>query len=172
MIIYKQIKKEDFNINSLNDFVLKQVVKQCWRKCEEKYKLMPVDYVEDWTLQQKQNLANKIILGLNSGDVLLGAKLHNKIIAFAFIKTKPFGKFNQYIIWQNFMFLNHLGQKLFKCVVNKAKLLGANKLYISAHSAEDTIAFYKKVGCKFAEEINNELVEKEPLDLQLEYEII
>jgi len=138
---------------------------------------MPVDYIEDWTLQQKQNLANKIILGLNSGDVLLGAKLHNKIIAFAFIKTKPFGKFNQYINLAEFYVskpfrAKGIGQKLFKCVVNKAKLLGANKLYISAHSAEDTIAFYKKVGCKFAEEINNELVEKEPLDLQLEYEII
>lgn len=45
---------------------------------------------------------------------------------------------------------------------------GAKKLYISAHSAVESQAFYETVGCVEAEECNQGHVEKEPYDCQLE----
>ena len=45
---------------------------------------------------------------------------------------------------------------------------GAGKLYISAHSAVESQAFYKSMGCVEAGEYNPEHVEKEPYDCQLE----
>ena len=45
----------------------------------------------------------------------------------------------------------------------------AEKLYISSHSAVETQAFYRAVGCREAQEYNAEHVEQEPFDCQLEY---
>ena len=47
----------------------------------------------------------------------------------------------------------------------------ASKLYISAHSARESIAAYRKYGCINAEEINEALAEKEPCGLQLEFQL-
>ncbi len=53
----------------------------------------------------------------------------------------------------------------------RAKAMGAEKLYISAHSSKESQAFYKAVGCVEAEEYNPASVEKEPCDCQLEYRL-
>ena len=60
---------------------------------------------------------------------------------------------------------------LFEQICVKAKEFGAKKLYISAHSAEESINAYKKYGCVFAEEPNKAHMEKESFDLQLEYKL-
>lgn len=52
-----------------------------------------------------------------------------------------------------------------------AKEKGAQKLYLCAGYAENTIAFNNKMGCVQAKEINQELYEEDPNDLKLEYPI-
>ncbi len=49
-----------------------------------------------------------------------------------------------------------------------AKENGANKLYISAHSAVESQLFYKAMGCTEAQVYNQEHVKAEPYDCQLE----
>lgn len=51
----------------------------------------------------------------------------------------------------------------------EARRLGADKLYISAHSSKESQATYKALGCVHAKEINPKLAEEEPCDVQLEY---
>ncbi|MDT2194604.1 GNAT family N-acetyltransferase [Paenibacillus larvae] len=62
-----------------------------------------------------------------------------------------------------------IGKQLFALCAEKARQWGAKKLYISAHSAEETQAFYRSVGCVDAVEINQQLADKEPFDIQMEY---
>ena len=52
-----------------------------------------------------------------------------------------------------------------------AKQIGAIKLYISAHSAVESQAFYKSMGCVEAEIYNQKHVEDEPYDCQLECDL-
>ena len=47
--------------------------------------------------------------------------------------------------------------------------VGARKLYISSHSAVESVAFYLAMGCREAEELEPMHVAKEPYDRQLEY---
>lgn len=63
--------------------------------------------------------------------------------------------------------INYLSQNY--CV--KAKQFGAKKLYISAHSAEESINAYKKYGCVLTEEPSQAHIEKEAFDLQLEFNL-
>ena len=61
-----------------------------------------------------------------------------------------------------------VGKKLFLKAKEWAKQHGAEKLYISAHSAVESQAFYKSMGCVEAREYSAKHVEKEPCDCQLE----
>lgn len=62
-----------------------------------------------------------------------------------------------------------IGRELFALCSEKARQLGAKKLYISTHSSEESQHFYKSVGCVDAEEMNKKLAEYEPDDRQMEF---
>ena len=64
-----------------------------------------------------------------------------------------------------------LGKRLFSEICEKARQQGAKKLYISANPAEDSIAFYRKVGCIDAGEINQAIQSHASFDCQLEYDL-
>ena len=62
-----------------------------------------------------------------------------------------------------------LGRALFERCAAWARERGAQKLYISAHSAQESQAFYRSIGCVDALWISQEHAQKEPFDCQLEY---
>ena len=53
----------------------------------------------------------------------------------------------------------------------EARRLGADKLYISAHSSKESQAAYRALGCTPAEEVNEGLAAAEPFDVQMEYRL-
>jgi len=62
-----------------------------------------------------------------------------------------------------------LGKKLFLLAAEKAKSLGARKMYVSATPSENTVHFYQNLGCTLAEEVDAEFFAEEPDDIHLEY---
>ncbi len=166
----------NFNENSLDCFILKQRVTNCWRNIDGKYKLMSVSYTEDWNLFERKNMAKKIISALNCGATAIAAVIDNSVIGFALLSDLLFGSSKQYIDLKEFYVSepyrrNGIGKLLFDKICLEAKRSGAKKLYIPAHSAEESIAAYKKYGCVLAEEPDVAHMEKEPYDLQLEYDL-
>ena len=65
-----------------------------------------------------------------------------------------------------------IGRTLFFAAKEWAKQNGAKKLYISAHSAVESQAFYKAMGCVEAEVYHQKHVEDEPYDCQLECQLL
>ena len=67
---------------------------------------------------------------------------------------------------------NHgIGTRLFLAAKEWAGKRGADKLYISAHSAVESQAFYKKMGCTEAQICLPQHTKAEPFDCQLECNI-
>ena len=64
-----------------------------------------------------------------------------------------------------------IGRKLFSLACEEAQRLGAEKLYISAHSSKESQAAYRALGCTPAEEVNEGLAAAEPFDVQMEYRL-
>lgn len=174
--IVSELNKYNFNENSLNGFERYQEVNVCWRMSASGYVLTPVHYVEDWNAQELRDLARRILSELEGGAFACGAISNGKIVGFALLDGTPFGEFCSYAtlseLYVSKPFRNMgIGGELFCRVCQKARLLGADKLYVSAHSAEESIAAYKNWGCVLAKEINRKLAEKEPFDLQLEFDL-
>ncbi|MCJ7687913.1 MAG: GNAT family N-acetyltransferase, partial [Clostridiaceae bacterium] len=61
-----------------------------------------------------------------------------------------------------------IGEKIFRVMLNTAKKRGAHKIYIASHPSIESQGFYKKLGCELTKEINDEIYNCEPLDIQLE----
>ena len=60
-----------------------------------------------------------------------------------------------------------LGRKLFEAGKAEARKAGAEALYISACSSEETIAYYKAMGSELTSNPIKEMAEAEPCDLQM-----
>lgn len=175
-IEYVKLSTENFCMNSLDNFKRYQKVTRCWRKHNDTYTLTPVSYTENWSLLELREVAEKILKALCSGNAAFGAVCVGEIIGFALIERESFGSENQYVDLAEFYVSapfqrKGIGKKLFGLSCGAAKDFGAKKLYISAHSAKESIAAYRSYGCVSALEINRVLAEKEPCDLQLEFDL-
>lgn len=175
-IEYTMLDCDNFFVTSLNGFKRRQKVENCWRKSGNNYALTPVAYTEDWSLSERREMAQRIISLISAGYIAIGAKCGNEIVGFALIDNNRFGSEKQYINLAE-LYVSEpyrrkgIGKALFKLACEAAKKLGGTKLYISAHSAEESIAAYKNYGCTLAKEINQALADKEPCDLQLEFDL-
>ncbi|MBR4551353.1 MAG: GNAT family N-acetyltransferase [Oscillospiraceae bacterium] len=62
-----------------------------------------------------------------------------------------------------------ISRELFDKACAAAKEMGAQKLYISAHSSKESQAAYSALGCAHAQEIIPWITDQEPCDVQMEY---
>ena len=154
-----------------------QWIEKAWRDVDGHLELVSINYMEnDWPdgyETYRDELKNTII----SGGVAVGAfNEKDCLVGFVTINHSFFGKTARYLLLES-MFVSRpyrgsgLGRELFEHCANQAYEWGADKLYLCAASSEDTIAFYKSVGCVNAEEINQELFDRDHRDIQLEYDL-
>lgn len=174
-VLIKDFNLNDFNKSLLDDFNRYQRVKRCWRKENCNWILKDNIYIENWDNKKKQQIISELYKCKQHGGSVLGVFCNNKLIGFSSVGSTLFGEYNQYIELI-MMQISHeyrnkgIGKKLFFLAVEKAKEKDAKKLYISAHSSEESQRFYKSVGCVEAQEINIQIAKSEPYDCQMEYD--
>lgn len=106
--------------------------------------------------------------------IAYGAFDRGTVIGFSVIETVLFGSINQYLQLIEFEVSfpyrgEGIGRMHFSSASSSALFLGAEKLYISAHSSKESQAVYRRLGCIEAEEINERIKDKEPCDVQMEF---
>lgn len=174
-ITYLLLTQNNFNEDSLDDFLRYQEVKECWRKnSENEYVLVPIEYVEDWDLNKRRSVAREILQRIESNGFAYGAFCEGKVVGYILVSNEFFGSSHQYVE----LLLYHvsepyrrcgIGKELFKLACNTAREIGAKKLYISAHSSKESQAAYRKLGCIEAVEVNQAIADNEPCDVQMEF---
>ena len=173
---YKRLDHHNFTGHSLDDFVRRQTVTECWRKIDNDWKLVPNVYEENWPQAQCRKMAEEMVHQINLDQTGFGAFDGERIIGFATVSHRIFGvtaKYVQLVCFQISEYYRRqgIGRRLFSLACEEARRLGADKLYISAHSSKESQATYQALGCRFAEEINEELAAAEPFDVQMEYRL-
>jgi len=173
---YRRLDKNNFTGHSLDDFVRHQTVTACWRKIGNDWKLVPNVYEENWSQVQCRETAEDMARHINLDQTGFGAFDGERIIGFATVSHRMFGAAARYVQLVCFQISKEyrrqgIGRKLFSLACEEARRLGADKLYISAHSSKESQAAYRALGCTSAEEVNEELAAAEPFDVQMEYRL-
>lgn len=175
-IIFKELKEFEISESLFTSFNRYQDVKKCWRKENGKWTLKDIAFTEQWNLDEYKKLTKCLQNTVKTGGALFAAFNKDILVGFASIESKFFGLKKDYLelscIHISYEYRGTgIGKKLFFLVCRRASEMGAKKLYISAHSSQETQAFYKTMGCVEAVEYNDELVAREPCDCQLEYRL-
>lgn len=153
-----------------------QVVEKCWRKVDGAWTVQDIAFTERWSEADFRELCGHLLNTVRTGGTVWGAFLDGRLKGFCSVEGGLLGSRQQYADLSCIHVSagqrgTGLGRALFQRAAESGRALGAEKLYISAHSSVESQAFYKRMGCAEAEEYDAHHVELEPCDCQLEYRL-
>lgn len=133
-------------------------------------------FENDWSPEARRDVIASLRRSIEKGGVVLGAQLGDpsgRLLGFANIEAEPFGPEAEY---RELGYLHvdrrergrGIGRLLFERCCDEARRLGARKMYIGAHPAVQTQAFYRSLGCVPASYVHRPIYDREPRDIQLE----
>lgn len=175
-VCYRTLNADEINMSLFNAFVRRQIVTKCWRREKDKWIVKDAPFIDDWSESDYEELIRCLRNTVTTGGFVYGAFINSELKGFASVEGKPLGSENQYMDLSSIHVSQDarrqgIGRELFTAAKKFAKERKAKKLYISSHSAVESQAFYRMMGCVEAQEYNREHVEKEPYDCQLECEV-
>lgn len=170
---YRPLALSELSVPLFSSFIRRQVVTQCWRKIDGQWLVRDIAFIDDWSPADYDVLVACLRHTLATGGFVFGAFSDGALKGFASVESEPLGQNRDYldlscIHVSEDMRGRGIGTQLFLAAKRWAAQHGAKKLYISAHSAVESQAFYRAMGCVEAVEYNAEHVAKEPCDCQLE----
>ena len=173
-ICYQELKREELNIELFRYFERNQKVTDCVRKVDGKWVIQRDPFIDQWGPEEYRFLVQCLRNTVDKGGLVLGAFREGRLKGFVSVEGEPIGKERTYMDLTSLHISEEsrgkgMGKELFLRAARWAREKGAEKLYISSHSAVETQAFYKAMGCVDAVEYSQEHVKKEPYDRQLEY---
>lgn len=173
-IRYERLNAHNFNVNSLDGFIRHQTVREVWRETDGIWRLVPNAFEESWSQEQCRQVAADVAEHMQTDQSAFGAFAGDAVVGFVTVAHRLFGKTARYAQLVCFLVSEPyrrqgIGRKLFALAAEEMQRLGADKLYISAHSSRESQSAYRALGCTPAQEINETLASEEPFDVQLEY---
>ena len=171
---YKALNENDICSGLFAHFTRRQTVTKCYRKIGGEWVIRDVPFIDDWSEEEYAELIFDLKNTVKTGGAVFGALDESgRLKGFASVEPAPLGREREYLDLSSIHVSQDArgcgtGRALFLLAKDWARAHGAKKLYISAHSAVETQAFYQAMGCVDALEPNDEHVLKEPFDRQLE----
>ena len=174
--VYREVTEDELCPELFETFIRRQVVNLCWRREEGQWVIREDPFIDDWSQEDYRFLVKCLKNTVRTGGLVMGAFCQGQLKGFVSVEPEIFGEHNRYVDLSSIhvsedMRGQGIGRRLFAAAGDWARKRGAQKLYISAHSAVESQAFYKSMGCVEAQEPQAAHAEKEPYDCQLEYTI-
>lgn len=173
MLQYRTLLESEINRDLFQYFIRRQVVTKCWRRENGEWVIREDPFLDDWTDRDYEELVACLKNTVLTGGLVYAAFCDGRLKGFVSVEPQLFGGEHRYLDLSSIHIsedMRHkgIGTSLFLAAKEWAKNHGAKKLYISAHSAVESQAFYQKMGCVEAALYNQEHVSREPYDCQLE----
>ena len=173
MIQYRALAQHEITRELFRQFTRRQVVTACWRREGDAWVIRDDPFVDDWSESDYQFLVSCLRRTVAGGGLVCAAFSNGALKGFAAVTPEPLGPDQEYLDLAAIHVSQELrgqgiGRALFLTAKQWAGAHGAKKLYISAHSAVESQAFYRSMGCTEAAWQHPEHVAAEPFDCQLE----
>lgn len=173
MMTYRMLSEKEIDRELFEKFIRHQRVTKCWRKVNGEWVIKDAPFIDDWSEEDYRTLILCLKNTVCSGGFVYGAFSGHSLKGFVSVEKGLFGGEQRYLDLSSLhvsedMRGKGIGKLLFQAAKEWAREKGARKLYLSAHSAIETQAFYKAMGCVEAQVYHQGHVEKEPFDCQME----
>ena len=175
-IQYRSLSKEEIPADFLLHFERRQEVthRYCWRG--KRLVCRRDKRIEDWNDDDRQKITHGLSGVLDSGGAVFGAFDGEQLAGFASVRGDLMGSQAQLLQLEMLhVSLEHrnrgIGKTLFELAARAARERAAQKLYISANSARESVLFYRARDCVPTTEIIPALHEQEPWDIHMEYDL-
>jgi len=170
---YAFLRESELQKGLFAHFNRRQTVTRCRRKIAGQWTVIDDPFVDDWSEADYDALQADLRNLLGRGGAVIGAFEGEQLKGFAAVDARPLGEDGEYLDLPYLHVSAELrgrgvGRALFACAKRWAREHGAKKLYISAHSAVESQAFYRAMGCVEAAEYSAAHVTRESCDCQLE----
>ena len=176
-VVFRPLEAAELTEKLFGAFDRRQEVKDCYRRDERGGWCVRADpFTDDWNAEDYAFLVRCLLRTLELGGTVYGAFVSGELKGFCSLEAEPLGSAGQYRDLTGLHVSRELrgrgiGKRLFALAADAARRLGGEKLYISSHSAVETQAFYRGIGCVDAAETVAAHAEREPYDCQLEYRL-
>lgn len=170
---YRPLREEDICRGLFAAFRRRQVVTRCWRRIGGQWVIRDDPFIDDWGEADYAVLVDCLRRTCRLGGLVLGAFLAGALKGFVSVEAAPLGTRGQYRDMTSLHVSEDcrgqgIGRELMLRACHWARAQGGQKLYISAHSAVESQAFYRAMGCVEAQEPLSTHVQAEPFDCQME----
>ena len=174
MKTYRRLQAEAVTRDLFARFVRHQNVVTCWRQGVDGWCQKDDPFIDDWSEADYRVLIEDLKATACAGGFVYGAFVDEALKGFVSVRAGLFGGAEGYLDLAHIYVSEEwrrsgIDTTLFAAAKRWAEGKGAKKLYISAHSAVESQAFYRKMGCVEAAQADPAHVEAEPFDCQLEY---
>lgn len=174
---YRELKKDE--LPRLREVDRSEVIDKIYyyREGELVLKDEHYDVSYDYWVKHSENDILPRLKGIyDSGGKFFGAFDGPKMVGLAGLENEFIGKKRDQL---NMVILHvgnahrkkGVGEHLMNLVIDKAREMGAKKLYVSATPSENTVHFYLNRGCKVTNDVDKKLFELEPDDIHMELEL-
>ncbi|OLS20055.1 MAG: hypothetical protein HeimC2_39100 [Candidatus Heimdallarchaeota archaeon LC_2] len=171
----RQLKKDEFH--KFNQIDRREIISKIYKHRDGKLVLEDEYYdVPEWTSSMKQEFVDSFIELDQRGGFVYGVFEDDKMVGMGTLDVKFIGKHKDLLqlagLWVSTQYrYKGIAGKLVDHMKNKARNLGAKKLYVSATPSFNTIEFYKNRAFILTKDLDKTLFEKEPEDIHMEIEL-
>lgn len=129
--------------------------------------------MKGWPEGEAEAYGPRLLECFDVGGTFYGAFEDGSLIGAAVLESRFIGRAGD-MLQLKFLHVGRghrgmgLGRKLFDLASERARELGARRLYISATPSQNTVEFYLHLGCRVTSEVDRKLFEMEPDDIHLE----
>lgn len=175
-ITIKTLTPKEMHPGMLKDFNHKQRISEKYIKETDQYKLVKTDELRQWSEEKRVRLSRYLCQQSDRDGAVLGAfSPEGRLVGFASLDgilreaadQSRYANLTMLFVddaWKR----QGIGKRLFEQICQCARDRKADKLFISAISSYDTIAFYFSMGCVDAKAIVDSFIDTEE-DRYLEY---
>jgi GNAT superfamily N-acetyltransferase len=174
-VVLEELGPSDLGPGFLDGYQRQQEVERSFRGPHGDKELVETRFVDDWNQEDRKRIALALEEAAETGGWVVRASLPDlRLAGFAALSPERLGPDGEYL---ELLLLhvdarmrgNGIGTELFSACADVARQRGARRLYISSQSSEQTVEFYRSVGCNDASWLSSPHVADEPEDYQLEY---
>lgn len=131
-------------------------------------------FVDDWSRAERLQVKQDLLNAQAEGGFISLAMRQDRVVGFACVDGAPLDPDGRYRQLKEIHVAadergRGIGRLLFARCVEEARCRGFQRLYISSHSARETVLFYQRQACVDARWLCAAQIEREPFDYQMEY---